>query len=137
MQLINYLGCLPVFGHEYSNSNTHHFTTESKYSMMGLAQNEKFNVKYVYHEEFHNETLEPINCNESFIYEFVVDKKPLCYHVYNMKRNKHYQNTLPFFYKIYNVSAVKIHKLSRHFGDVFRVFLLILLFSLMLNAYLN
>ena len=46
-----------------------------------------FNVKYVYHEEFHKETLEPINFNESSIYEFVTDKKPLCYHVYNMKRN--------------------------------------------------
>ena len=56
--------------------------------MMALAQNKDFNVKYVYHEEFHNETMEPINFNESSIYEFVTDKKPLCYHVYNMKRMK-------------------------------------------------
>ncbi len=52
--------------------------------------------------------MEPINFNESSIYEFVTDKKPLRNHVYDMKRNKHYQNTLPFFYKIYNVSAIKI-----------------------------
>jgi hypothetical protein len=84
--------------------------------MMALAQNKDFNVKYVYHEEFHNETMEPINFNESSIYDFVTDKKPLCYHVYNMKRNKHYQNTLPFFYKIYNVSAMKMHQLAQHVG---------------------
>jgi hypothetical protein len=86
-----------LFGHDFSNSNSHYFTTECKYAMMALSQNPDFNVKYVYHEEFHNETLEPINFNESSIHEFVTDKKPLCYHVYNMKRNKHYQNTLPFF----------------------------------------
>ena len=83
-----------LFGHDYSNFNSNYFTTECKYAMMALAQNKDFNVKYVYHEEFHNETLEPINFNESSIYEFVTDKKPLCYHVYNMKRNKHYQNTV-------------------------------------------
>ncbi len=66
--------------------------------MMALAHNNDFNVKYVYHEEFHNETMEPIKFNESSINEFVADKKPLCHYVYNMKRNKHYQNTLPFFY---------------------------------------
>jgi hypothetical protein len=75
-----------LFGHDFSNSNSHYFTTECKYAMMALSQNSDFNVKYVYHEEFHNETLEPINFNESSIYEFVTDKKPLCYHVYNMKR---------------------------------------------------
>ena len=84
--------------------------------MMALAQNKDFNVKYVYHEELHNETMEPINFNESSIYDFVTDKKPLCYHVYNMKRNKHYQNTLPFFYKIYNISAMKMHQLAQHVG---------------------
>jgi hypothetical protein len=49
------------FGHDYSNSNSHYFTTECKYAMMALAQNKDFNAKYVYHEEFHNETLNPIN----------------------------------------------------------------------------
>ncbi len=63
-----------LFGHDFSNSNTHYFTTEGKYAMMALAQNKYFNVKYVYHEEFHNETMEPINFNESSIYEFVTDK---------------------------------------------------------------
>jgi hypothetical protein len=29
--------------------------------MMALAQNKDFNAKYVYHEEFHNENLNPIN----------------------------------------------------------------------------
>jgi hypothetical protein len=67
-----------LFGHDFSNSNTHYFTTEYKYAMMALAQNPEFTVKYVYHEEFHNETLEPININESSIYEFVTDKSPLC-----------------------------------------------------------
>ena len=37
-----------------------------------------------------------------------------------MKRNKHYQNTLPFFYKIYNVSAMKMHQLAQHIGGCVR-----------------
>ena len=41
--------------------------------MMALAQNPDFTVKYVYHKEFHNETLEPININESSIFECVTD----------------------------------------------------------------
>jgi hypothetical protein len=110
-----------LFGHDFSNSNTHYFTTECKYAIMALAQNPEFTVKYVYHEEFHeNETLEPINFNESSIHEFVTDKKPLCYHVYNMKRNKHYQNSLPFFFKIYNSSAIKMHQLAQHVGGCVR-----------------
>ena len=63
-----------LFGHDFSKSNTHYFTTECKYAMMALTQNPEFTVKYVYHEEFHNETLEPININESSIHEFVTDK---------------------------------------------------------------
>ena len=109
-----------LFGHDFSNSNTHYFTSECKFAMMALAQNPDFTIKYVYHEEFHNETLEPININESSIYEFITDKKPLCYHVYNMKRNKHYQNNLPFSYKIYNLSAIKMHQLAQHVGGCVR-----------------
>jgi hypothetical protein len=37
-----------------------------------------------------------------------------------MKRKKHHQNTLPLFYKIYNVSAVKMHQLSQHIGECVR-----------------
>ena len=44
---------------------------------MALAQSPDFTVKYVYHEEFHDETLEPVDIHESSIYEFVTDKKQL------------------------------------------------------------
>ncbi len=65
--------CLGFFGHDFSNSNSDYFTT--KYAMMALVQNKDFNVKYVYHEEFHNEIMKPImiNINESSIYDFVTD----------------------------------------------------------------
>jgi hypothetical protein len=66
--------------------------------MMALAQNKDSNVKYVYHEEFRNETMEPINFNESSIYEFVTDKKPLCYHVYNKKRKNIFK--IPYHFSI-------------------------------------
>ena len=39
-----------LFGHDFSNYNTHYLTTECKYAMMALAQNPEFTVKYVYHE---------------------------------------------------------------------------------------
>jgi hypothetical protein len=90
-----------LFGRDFFYPNSHYFTTECKYAMMALAQTPEFKVKYVYHEEFQNETMEPINIYESSIHEFVTDIRPLCYHVYNMKRNQHYQNTSPFFYKIF------------------------------------
>ena len=60
------------------------------------------------------------NQNDSSIYEFVTDKKPLCNHVYNMKRNKHYQNNLPFFFEIYNLSAMKMHQLAQYVGGCVR-----------------
>jgi hypothetical protein len=66
-----------LFGHDFSNFNSHYLTTECIYAMMALAQNKDSNVKYVYHEEFHNETLEPIKFNESSFYEFVTDRKPI------------------------------------------------------------
>ena len=37
-----------------------------------------------------------------------------------MKRNKHYQNNLPFFFKIYNLSAIKMHQLAQHAGGCVR-----------------
>ena len=37
-----------------------------------------------------------------------------------MKRNKHCQYNLSFFYKSYNVSAVKMHKLAQHVGGCVR-----------------
>ncbi len=74
--------------------------------MMALAQNKDSNVKYVYHEEFHNETMGPINfnessINESSIYEFVTDKKPLCHHVYNKKRKNIFK--IPYHFSIKSI----------------------------------
>jgi len=53
-----------------------------------------------------------ININESSVYDYFAKENPVCYHVFNVKRNKHYQNALPFFYKIYNVSAIQMHKMD-------------------------
>ncbi len=60
-------------------------------ALMAMAENPDLKVKYVYHEEFFNDyNSDHIYIEESSFYEFVTDKKPLCYHVYNMKRNKHF-----------------------------------------------
>ena len=114
-----------LFGHDFSNSNTHYFTTECKYAMMALAQNPEFTVKYVYHEEFYNESMEPININESSIYEFVTDKKPLCYHVYNMNVISIIKIIYLFSLKFIMYQLLKCINYLNILGDVLEVFLLI------------
>ena len=47
-------------------------------------------------------------------------ESPLIYHVYNNKKIKVFQNYLPFFYKIYNVSAMKMHKMATKIGGIVR-----------------
>ncbi len=39
----------------------------------------------------------------------IKSESPLIYHVKNDKRVKCFQNYLPFFYIIYNISAMKMH----------------------------
>jgi len=47
-------------------------------------------------------------------------ESPLIYHVYNNKKIKSFQNYLPFFYKIYNVSAMKMHQMATKIGGFVR-----------------
>ncbi len=56
-------------------------------------------------------------------------ESPLIYHVYNNKRIKSFQNYLPFFYRIYNISAMKMHQMATKLGMLFVVFLLLQLYS--------
>ena len=44
--------------------------------------------------------------------DHIKSESPLIYHVYNNKKIKSFQNYLPFFYKIYNVSAMKMHQMA-------------------------
>ena len=50
------------------------------------------------------------------ISDFFCVEKPVCYHMYDMKKVRHFQNDLPIFYKIYNVSALKMYKLHKMLG---------------------
>ncbi len=52
--------------------------------------------------------------------EHMKTESPLIYHVYNNKKIKVFQNYLPFFYKIYNVSAMKMHKMATKIGGIVR-----------------
>ena len=61
--------------------------------------------------------------------EHMKTESPLIYHVYNNKKIKSFQNYLPFFYKIYNVSAMKMHQMATKIGGIVRGVLLIQLFS--------
>ena len=47
-------------------------------------------------------------------------ESPLIYHVYNDTKVKSFQNYLPFFYKIYNVSAMKMHQMATRIGGTVR-----------------
>ena len=52
--------------------------------------------------------------------DHIKTESPLIFHVYNNKRVKSFQNYLPFFYKIYNVSAMKMHQMATRIGGIVR-----------------
>ena len=66
----------------------------------------------MYHKEFTESKTEPINIDDCNIDDYVSTKNPLMYHVYDDKRVKSFQNYLPLFYKVYNVSAMKMHQMT-------------------------
>ena len=117
-------GCL---GHDYKNKNVHHFTTDPRNVLTELAENEDAKLKYVYADEFTSEGSNdtPINLNDRTLSmkKFVSLDKPACFHLYNDKRIKLFHNSLPLFYKIYSVSAVKMYKMSQQIGGVVRAIL--------------
>jgi hypothetical protein len=85
---------------------------------MELNENKDAKVKYVYHDKFEQNA--ELNIRELDINKCITKEKPLCYHIYNTKEVKQFQNALPFFYKIYNVSAVKMHKMATLVGGIVR-----------------
>ena len=92
---------------------------KSEYAMLAVANNDDFKLKYVYHDEFNNtENTEALDLTKLEVHDFQVGDKPLLYHMYNMKKNKHFQSALPFFYKIYNLSAMKMDQMARQIGGV-------------------
>ncbi len=57
-------------------------------------------------------------------------ESPLRFHLYNDKRVKSFQNNLPFFCRISNVSAMKIHQMTAQIGGVVRgVFIVAIIFE--------
>jgi hypothetical protein len=109
------LGC---FGHDFTNKNVHHFTTDGRLAFMELNENKDVKVKYVYHHQFRSEG--ETNIEELDIDKCISHEKPLCYHLYNTKEIKQFQNALPFFYKIYNCSAVQMHRMATQIGGIVR-----------------
>lgn len=110
------IGC---FGHDYKNKNIHHFTTDGRNVFMEMITNPEAKVKYIYHDEF-SKSKEIINIKTLDIEKCIRSDKPLCYHVYNDKRVHIFNNYLPLFYKVYNVSAMKMHQMSSLIGGKIR-----------------
>jgi hypothetical protein len=110
------IGC---FGHDYKNRNIHNFTTDGRNVFMELVQNKDAKVKYIYHDEF-SKNKNPVDIKSIDIDNCIRNDKPLCYHVYDDKQMKLFNNYLPLFYKIYNVSAVKMHQMSQIIGGKVR-----------------
>ena len=111
-----------IFGHNYKSRNVHHFTQDSRLVLCELEQNKDAKVRYIYKSEFMND-----NKDDQFIDmdnfnpdDHMKTESPLIFHVYNDKRVKSFQNYLPFFYKIYNVSAMKMHQMATKIGGIVR-----------------
>ncbi len=64
--------------------------------------------------------MKPINIDESRVDDLISTTKPLTYHVYDDKRVILFQNCIPLFYKIYNVPAVRMHKMSKAVSGTLR-----------------
>ena len=110
------IGC---FGHDYKNKNIHHFTSDSRLVFRELVENKEATVKNVYRKEFLNCKKE-INLDDMNPDEYMNETKPLCYHVFNNNRVNLVHDTLPTFYKIYSMSALKMHKMARKIGGIVR-----------------
>ena len=110
-------GFIGLMGHDFNNKNKHIFTSNSEFHFKERASNPNMQTKYLYEKEFNNEESEkPIDINNIMISDFFYDEKPVCYHMYDMQKVKHFQNDLPIFYKIYNVSALKMYRLYKKLG---------------------
>jgi hypothetical protein len=112
------IGC---FGHDYKNKNIHHFTSDARNVFLEVVNNPDAQIKYVYHSEFLDDSdNKVVNVDEVDISSFISTDKPVCYHLYNNKRVKHLYNSLPLFYKIYNVSAMKMYQMAQKIDGTVR-----------------
>jgi hypothetical protein len=111
-----------IFGHNYKSRNVHHFTQDSRLVLCELEQNKDAKVKYIYKSEFMNDNKDDkcIDMDNFNPDDHIKTESPLIFHVYNNKRVKSFQNYLPFFYKIYNVSAMKMHQMATKIGGIVR-----------------
>ena len=108
-----------TWGHDFKFKNNHHFTSDARNVCLELSVNPNVKVKQVYHKEF-SENNETIDIAELDINSHIRTDKPLCFHLYDENKVKFFNNSLPFFYKIYNISAIKIHQLSQKLGGKVR-----------------
>ena len=111
-----FIGCL---GHDYKNMNVHHFTSDARLVFREIVENQSAQVKNIYHKDFMNVEKE-INIDTLNPTDYVNDIKPLCYHVFNNSRVHHFHNSLPIFYKVYNMSAIKMHQMASQVGGIVR-----------------
>ena len=49
--------------------------------------------------------------------DYIAKESPILYHVYNNNKIRSFQNHLPLFYKVYDVSAIKMYKMANNIGD--------------------
>ncbi len=84
--------------------------------------NKDTKVKYVYKSEFMNENKDDkhVDMDNFNPDEHMKTESPFIFHVYNDKRVKSFQNYLPLFYRIYNISAMKMYQMATKIGGTVR-----------------
>jgi hypothetical protein len=79
--------------------------------------NDQSQIKHVYHDEFNDTEIEkPIDMDNVNIHDYISHEKPVCYRLYNNSKINMFQNDLPLFNKIYNISAIKMHQMTTEIG---------------------
>jgi hypothetical protein len=96
-----------LMGHDFKNKNKHIFTSKSEFHIKETVDNPEMKTKYIYRDEFLNsENDKPINIDKLNTTECYKQDKPLCYHMFNTKKVKSFQNDLPIFHAIYIIFII-------------------------------
>lgn len=114
-------GMIGLFGHDYVSANKHYFTSNPSIAMNELVKSDCL-VKYVTHQDYVNDGFRCEDSDKLTSNDILdtTDDVPTCFHLYDIKKIKCSQNSLPIFRKVYNTSAIKLHQMTKLVGGTVR-----------------
>ena len=100
-----------TFGHDYKNKNKHIFTSNSEFHFKERTCNPNVQTKYLYANELNEEENETnMDIDKVMISDFFCIEKPVCYHMYDMKKVARTKKYEPEKIKLINIDEYDITK---------------------------